>query len=187
MPEELEPTIHDIQAYLRGRSFWPSQGLGSEPDTDHMLSLYANLGLCGQAVESKLHRDFPEAQEGDSGSLVASFQEALNTKFAALLERIDALEAAASAKPTVIYDLDELHSVKQPIHITLQEIGDTVIATWPEIHLYGEGETASDAIAVLKAEIVSLYDDLSSTTLSKLGVLPRRWLNTLKQVVLKNA
>ena len=114
---------------------------------------------------------------------------ALKAVLDTVINKLKDLEAQCSFKPTVtvIYDLDQSHSLQQPVHILLQESEEAVLVSWPELHLYAEGETANDAIAALKAEIVRLYDDLTSTPEPQLGVLPKRWLRTLAIVVRRNA
>ncbi len=125
----------------------------------------------------------PERQGTPSGEDYVSLKALLD----GVIDRLKEMESQGTIKSTMIYDLDELHPLKQAIHIVLQESGDAVIASWPELHLYGEGETPSDAISTLKTEIIHLYDDLSSSQAAQLGVLPQRWLKTLRQVIQDNA
>lgn len=104
-----------------------------------------------------------------------------------VIEVVKELKEQGSFKATAIYDLAESHSLKHPLHVILQETEETVIASWPELHLYAEGGSPNDAMASLKNEIIALYDDLISTPEPELGILPKRWLNTLKSVIKVNA
>ncbi|MBI4339162.1 MAG: hypothetical protein HY680_04335 [Chloroflexi bacterium] len=112
---------------------------------------------------------------------------ALKALLDSVIDKLQEMESQGTIKSTMIYDLDDGHPLKQAIHVVLQEAGDTAIASWPELHLYGEGETPNDAINTLKTEIIHLFDDLSSTHPTQLGVLPQRWLRTLRQVIQTNA
>jgi hypothetical protein len=51
-------------------------------------------------------------------------------------------------------------NLRMPIDATLERDGEGFIARTLEIPLYGYGEDAYEAIAILKREIESLYDDL---------------------------
>ena len=103
-----------------------------------------------------------------------------------VLAKVKELEGKCSARPSAIYDLDEHHRLKQPIFIVLEEMDDSVLASWPELHLYAEGENPNSAIATLKREIIALYDDLTSSEADQLGEMPLRWRATLSHVILEN-
>ena len=103
-----------------------------------------------------------------------------------VLAKVKELESKCSARPSAIYDLDEHHRLKQPILIVLEEMDDSVLASWPELHLYAEGENPNSAIATLKREIIALYDDLNSSEADQLGEMPLRWRATLSHVILEN-
>ena len=50
--------------------------------------------------------------------------------------------------------------LKAPIEVVVERDGDALLARTLELPLYGQGNDAIDAIAALKYEIESLYDDL---------------------------
>jgi hypothetical protein len=138
-----------------------------------------------EELQELLHPSIPstEYQGIPSGD---NFQ-AVKAVLDIVINKLKDLESQGPFKSITVYDLDESHPLKQPIHAVLQESGDIVLASWPELHLYGEGETPNDAIAALKVEIIDLFTDLSSTSPSELGILPQRWLKTLKQVIRQDA
>lgn len=138
-----------------------------------------------EQIQEILHRDVlpPEQRGTPSGDNFQVVKAVLDM----VINKLKDLESQGGIKSITVYDLDESHPLKQPIHAVLQESGDTVLASWPELHLYGEGGTPNDAIAALKVEIIDLYNDLSSTSPSELGILPQRWLKTLTQVIRQDA
>ncbi len=116
---------------------------------------------------------------------IDTFQ-APNSALDEVLAKVKELESKCSARPSAIYDLDEHHRLKQPILIVLEEMDDSVLASWPELHLYAEGENPNSAIATLKREIIALYDDLTSSEADQLGEMPLRWRATLSHVIQEN-
>lgn len=83
---------------------------------------------------------------------------------------------------------DEGYDLTEPLPILIEEYpGDEVIiARLPELEVFGEGCTDSEAILNLKMAILDLYDELIETEYDLLGDLPRTWLQTLKRVIVKN-
>ncbi|MDX1524183.1 MAG: hypothetical protein R3264_21310, partial [Anaerolineae bacterium] len=60
-----------------------------------------------------------------------------------------------------------------------------VIARLPELEVFGEGLTDSEAIYNLKLSILDLYDELIETDVAFLDDLPQIWLETLKRMITK--
>jgi|GEM_PF-1372348 len=88
---------------------------------------------------------------------------------------------------TQIYDLgDESYILKEPILILIEEYSDdSIIARFPEVEVFGEGVTDSEAISNLKNSILDLYDELTETDSDTLGKLPKMWLRILDRIITK--
>ncbi len=85
-----------------------------------------------------------------------------------------------------IWDLgDEKYQLMAPLSISIEEYpGDeAVIARLPELEVFGEGFTDSEAIHNLKMSILDLYDELTEIDIALLDDLPRTWLRTLKKTI----
>jgi len=88
-----------------------------------------------------------------------------------------------------IRDLGEdAFKLMEPIMVVIEEYPneDSYIASYPELEVFGEGSTESEAIMNLKLAILDLYDDLLSTQSGELGDLPKNWLHILKQLIIKS-
>jgi hypothetical protein len=70
-------------------------------------------------------------------------------------------------------------ALRAPLTVTLEDYGDEVVASYPEVEAFGSGSTEADAINDLKDEIANLYVELTETPQTKLGKLPRRWKRAL--------
>ncbi len=89
---------------------------------------------------------------------------------------------------TQIWDLgDEKYQLTAPLSILIEEYpGDeVVIARLPELEVFGEGFTDSEAIYNLKLSILDLYDELTEIDIALLDDLPQTWLKTLKKTITK--
>jgi hypothetical protein len=75
-----------------------------------------------------------------------------------------------------------------PIFITIEEYPgeDAVIASFPEVEVFGEGITEAEAIQNLKCAMLDLYDELDETLPEELGELPKAWLRVLRQIIQKD-
>ncbi len=73
--------------------------------------------------------------------------------------------------------------LKQPLTIVLEDFGDEIVASWPEVEAWGAGATDADAINDLKGKIVALHEDLRVAPDDKLGKLPLRWKRALAAAV----
>ncbi len=82
---------------------------------------------------------------------------------------------------------DEKYQLTAPLSILIEEYqGDeAVIARLPELEVFGEGFTDSEAIHNLKMSILDLYDELTETDIDILADLPQTWLETLKRIITK--
>ncbi|MFH1563220.1 MAG: hypothetical protein ABIF11_07395 [Nitrospirota bacterium] len=75
--------------------------------------------------------------------------------------------------------------LKKPLYITLEtDENDKVIASLDEIEAFAYADTEFEAINLLCEEIINLYEDLKDSS-EDLGVLPRKWLQYLKEVIEK--
>jgi hypothetical protein len=104
----------------------------------------------------------------------------------ALTDKVEQLTLRPLKWTTEIRDLGiEQLRLNQPILITIEEYTaeDSVIARYPEVEAFGEGQTEPEAILQLKADIVRLYYDLTGSSPETLGVLPQSWLRVLRQVI----
>jgi len=81
---------------------------------------------------------------------------------------------------------DDNLKLTAPILITIEEYPgeDTVIASFPEVEVFGEGVTEAEAILNLKYSILDLYDELIDTSPKALGDLPKAWLYILQQIII---
>ncbi len=80
---------------------------------------------------------------------------------------------------------DEKYKLIDPLFITMEEYPgeDLILASFPEVEIFGDGFTESEAISNIKLAILDLYDELIDTPYEELGELPKAWLNVLKQII----
>ncbi len=74
------------------------------------------------------------------------------------------------------------YSLKRPIYITIEIDKDKVIASLDDIEAFAYADTEFEAINSLCDEIVNIYEDLKADR-KNLGVLPRKWLEYLEDVI----
>jgi len=72
--------------------------------------------------------------------------------------------------------------LRAPLIVTLEDWGEEIVASYPEVEAFGSGTTEADAINALKDEIAGLYSELASAADDKLGKLPKRWKRALLAV-----
>lgn len=70
-------------------------------------------------------------------------------------------------------------ALRSPLTVTLEDYGEEIVASYPEVEAFGSGSTEADAINALKDEISSLYSELIGAPEKTLGKLPRRWKRAL--------
>ncbi len=89
---------------------------------------------------------------------------------------------------TQLRDLgDDDYKLAEPVFITIEEYPeDTVIASFPEVEIFGEGVTEAEAILNLKWAILDLYQELIEISPEELGDLPKTWLSVLQQIIRKD-
>lgn len=114
--------------------------------------------------------------------------EELRDEIVALKEEISKLREELESRPVTkvaaLYDLNSVnHSLREPLHIVIEEYDDETIAHFPELEVYGSGDSEPEAIARLKTHIIALYEELSTCDKGKLGKLPLSWLRILDKLV----
>lgn len=82
-----------------------------------------------------------------------------------LAEQVKSLLEIIEDRPIVsqtrLRDLNsDTHRLKTPILVTVEQYTDEVTARWPEAETFGAGATETLALADLKKEIVSLFEDI---------------------------
>ncbi|MBN1450602.1 MAG: hypothetical protein JW963_06265 [Anaerolineales bacterium] len=80
---------------------------------------------------------------------------------------------------------DDNYSLNEPLIVSIEEYPgeDTVIASFPEIEVFGDGVTEAEALLNLKWAILDLYKELLGTSPDELGDLPKSWLSILKKII----
>jgi len=80
---------------------------------------------------------------------------------------------------------DENYILTEPVIVSIEEYQneDTVIASFPEIEVFGEGVTEAEALTNLKLAILDLYEELINTSSDELGDLPKVWLSVLQKII----
>lgn len=73
--------------------------------------------------------------------------------------------------------------MRHPIVIMLEDHGDEIIASWPEVEAWGCGNTESEAINILKDQIRTLFRELHGESPDSLGDLPLRWQRAMNSVI----
>ena len=123
----------------------------------------------------------------------------LSSRLKAIEERLDEIHRAVTdlaeelsvrpiVKHTNLLDLDTAtYSLKCPLPVVLEEYGDEVVASIPELKAFGSADTDAEAISNLRKEIVALYEDLDATESDDLGRLPTSWLRILRATIEKHA
>lgn len=86
---------------------------------------------------------------------------------------LEMIQARPIVSQTWLRDLSsETHRLKTPILVTVEQYADEVTARWPEVEGFGAGATETQALAALKSDIVSLFEDvqyLQETEPDRLG------------------
>ena len=72
--------------------------------------------------------------------------------------------------------------LRAPLMVTMEDFGDEIVASYPEVEAFGAGSTEADAINALKDQLAGLYFELSSVPSEKLGEKPLRWKRALCSV-----
>ena len=95
------------------------------------------------------------------------------------------LEDRPIIKHTQLFDIDKELYVIQPIPVVIEEYENEVIASFPEIEVFGVGANEPEALISLKSEIKDLYYDLIESPKETLGKLPLSWYRVLERIITK--
>jgi len=89
---------------------------------------------------------------------------------------------------TQIRDLgDEAYVLLEPVQIVIEEYpDDSVVARFPEVEAFGEGETEPVAIMNLKIAILDLYDEMMEAPADELGKAPKMWRRILDRIIARS-
>jgi hypothetical protein len=102
------------------------------------------------------------------------------------LQKIKDDELAQTLKiyNATIYDLNNNeYDLAVPIQVVIEEYSDETVARIPELNIFTSSDTDTEAILLLKQEVVNLYKELGQC--KNLGELPKSWLNTLNKLLKK--
>lgn len=168
---------------LRGGTYTVA---GSSSSDAQSVTVAASSAVTMPVVEgvhftaSRLHADVQ-----DMGHAMAT----LRTEVEALRGQITDLRELVTSRPLVrpmtMADLgSDRYALALPMGILTEEYDDVVIARFPEVEAFAEGSTETEAVARLKAAIVSLFEDLRDTPSEQLGPLPRSWHRLLETFVI---
>jgi hypothetical protein len=126
----------------------------------------------------------------NQGSIAATTESIILDRLETLTNQTGQLRTDVQERPVKynmqIRDLgDDGYSLIEPLIISVEEYTseDTVIASFPEIEVFGEGVTEAEALMNLKLAILDLYEELTDTPLDELGDLPKVWLAVLRKTI----
>lgn len=73
----------------------------------------------------------------------------------------DIVESRPIVTQTWLRDLGlDTYRLRSPALVTVEEYTDEVVARWPEVEAFGAGDTETQALAALRKDIVSLFEDM---------------------------
>ncbi len=105
----------------------------------------------------------------------------LETKVAALQ---DLLETRPVTSSTLLRDLNsDAYILKEAISIVIEEYPEEAIARWPEVEVWGNGDTQGEAISRLKKRILERYEDVVTMEPATMGRLVQSWKRILMGVI----
>lgn len=103
-----------------------------------------------------------------------------------LKEEVSKLKETPRVATSKMYGLiSDEYELKNTIDIVLKILPDEVLALIPDLEIYGEGITETEAINDLKMELIDLYEDLVNIPDKKLGKSPKAWKKIVKTIVSK--
>lgn len=124
------------------------------------------------------------------GSTTESTESSILERLETLTNQTGQLRVDVQEKPlkynSQIRDLgDENYTLNEPLIISIEEYPgeDTVIASFPEIEVFGDGATEAEALMNLKWAILDLYEELVGSVPDELGDLPKAWLLILRKII----
>jgi vacuolar-type H+-ATPase subunit I/STV1 len=95
------------------------------------------------------------------------------------------IQERAKIYGATMYELgDSQYELTGPIQIVIEEDEVETIARIPELNIYASADTDTEAINLLKREVVRLYEELENSD-RKLGQLPRSWRAMLRRLIVK--
>lgn len=108
-----------------------------------------------------------------------------------LSKHVEALEERLAEQGVVrnamLCDLGrEGYSLRCAITIVIEEYDEETVARLPEVQAFASAATEAEALALLKEDIICLYEDLISTPEEQLGTLPRQWRTVLLHLIEKD-
>ena len=138
--------------------------------------------------------EIPRVEEMFSqGSTTESTESSILERLETLTNQTGQLRVDVQDRPvkynSQVRDLgDESYTLNEPLMVSIEEYAgeDTVIASFPEIEVFGEGATEAEALMNLKWAILDLYEELMETTPAELGDLPKAWLLILRKIIKQN-
>lgn len=74
--------------------------------------------------------------------------------------------------------------LKKPIYITIEKEKKTVIASFDDIEAFAYADTEFEAINSLCQEVIDIYEDLKADK-NNIGILPKKWLEYLEEIIEK--
>ena len=131
--------------------------------------------------------ELPKLLEAGFGSILERM-ESLSNEMQALQQRLADVEQAFAAQPrcrqAALYDLgSERYELRQPLGVQLEEYEEEAVARIPELDVFASADTDSEALGLLKREVVTLYEELAATPVERLGERPLAWLRLLERVI----
>lgn len=168
----FRPQSHKPTDDLEMKAIWQS------------ASFSALLGLRELVVDEELRREHGAGRE-----ILAELRN-LQSSIEQLKAQQEALVAEVASRPVVAYatlhDLNsEIYGLGSPIQAVIETYSDEVVARIPEIEAFSGGPTEGEAIVGLKAEIVSIFEELTSTDWEELGPVPQGWRRVLERLVVR--
>jgi hypothetical protein len=136
------------------------------------------LGFVDELSEVKKQVDDLSSQVESVVSELQQCKEGISTLLNELREK-------PIIKQTELFEIDESLEVIRPIPVVIEEYGDEVIASFPEIEAFGAGLCEAEAIVDLKNEVREIFFELEEMSDKSLGKLPLSWKKILSKVVRK--
>ncbi len=192
-----EPGIHEeVETFLRKTS--RGKVRASEfPSTTYKVRVSrtrfrTQLDALGLTMSEYIRRpiiagELSSTRMADELRTLASSVERMKRELMSCKERIESLHRMLEERPVVketsIFDVGDNLQVVHAIPVVIEETGDEVIASFPEIEVYGVGSSEAEALSNLKAEIRDLYFELTELRQDELGRLPLGWRRVLERLI----
>lgn len=77
----------------------------------------------------------------------------------------------------------ENYRLRAPVDVVLEIYPDEVIASIPDLEIFGEGSNQMEAVADLKNELLDLIDIIDDHGPDRLGNGPKAWKRSLEMMV----